>query len=101
MDEVEYSDQGDWAVRKIINVWRATNTPGAAPPPVGTLQTDPGLDWQTAADPDFEHGNPGGSSIQLINSALSNNAGQNWSAAVPTPGAANAHRLRSMPGRSP
>ncbi len=89
VDEVEYSDQGDWAVRKIVNVWDATNTPGAAPPPVGNLDTDPGLDWQTPADPDLEHENPGGASIQLINPALSNNAGQNWAAAAPTPGAAN------------
>jgi VCBS repeat-containing protein len=89
VDEVEYSDQGDWAVRKIVNIWDATNTPGAAPPPVGNLDTDPGLDWQTAADPDLEHNNPGGASIQLINPVLSNNAGQNWVAATPTPGAAN------------
>jgi len=43
VDEVQYADEGDWAVRKIVNVWRATNTPGDAPPPVGNLGTDPGL----------------------------------------------------------
>jgi VCBS repeat-containing protein len=87
--EVEYADQGDWAARKIENVWRASNTPGAAPPPVGNLQTDPGLEWSTPADPDPELGNAGGSSLQLRNISLPHNAGQNWAAAAPTPGAAN------------
>ena len=90
VDEVTYADEGDWAVRKIVNVWRATNTPGAAPPPVGNLGTNPGLEWVTTADPNPEIGNPGGSSLQVINAALSNKAGQNWTAAAPTPGAANA-----------
>ncbi len=89
IDEVSYADQGDWAVRKIVDVWDATNTPGAAPQPAGNLDTDPGLEWVTAADPDPELGNQGGSSIQIINTGLSNKAGHNWAAAAPTPGAAN------------
>ncbi|HEX2748144.1 MAG TPA: Ig-like domain-containing protein, partial [Verrucomicrobiales bacterium] len=89
VDEVEYADEGDWAVRKLMNVWRATNTPGDAPPPVGTLGTDPGLEWSTPADPDPELGNAGGSSLQLRNVTLNHNSGQNWAAAAPTPGAAN------------
>ena len=88
IDEVTYADQGDWAVRKLVGVWDATNTPGRTP--ANGLDTDPGLEWVTTADPDPELGNAGGSSIQLINAALSNKAGQNWSAATPTPGAANA-----------
>jgi VCBS repeat-containing protein len=93
VDEVEYSDSGDWAVRKIVNVWDATNTPGRTP--ANGLDTDPGLEWVTAADPDPEIGNPGGASIQLINLAMSNDAGQNWSAANPSPGAANASVARA------
>ena len=31
VDEVEYADSGDWAVRKIVGVWDATNTPGQTP----------------------------------------------------------------------
>lgn len=88
VDEVSYSDSGDWATRKIVNVWDATNTPGRTP--ANGLDTDPGLEWVTAADPDVEIGNAGGASIQLVNTALSNKAGQNWAAAAPTPGAANA-----------
>lgn len=87
VDEVAYSDSGDWAVRKIVNVWDATNTPGSTP--ANGLDTDPGLEWVTTADPDVEIGNAGGGSLQLINPALSNSSGQNWSAATPTPGAAN------------
>ncbi len=93
VDEVEYSDSGDWAERRIVNVWDATNTPGANP--ANGLDTDPGLEWYTTADPDPEVGNPGGSSIQIINTALSNNAGANWTAALPTPGAANAAVART------
>ena len=88
VDEVPYSDSGDWALRKIVNVWDATNTPGLTP--ASGLDTDPGLEWVTTADPDVEIDNPGGSSIQLINIALTNKTGQNWTAAVPTPGAPNA-----------
>jgi VCBS repeat-containing protein len=97
VDEVEYADSGDWAVRKIVGVWDATNTPGQTP--ANGLDTDPGLEWVTAADPDLEIGNAGGSSIQLINVGLSNKAGANWAAAVPTPGAANAAvaRVNSAP----
>ncbi len=86
VDEVEYADEGDWAVRKVVDVWDSTNTPGAAPP---NLDTDPGLEWVTAADPDPELVNPGGSSLQLRNPALTNDSGQNWEAAPPTPGASN------------
>lgn len=86
VDEVEYADEGDWAVRKIVNVWDSTNTPGNFPP---NLDTDPGLEWVTAADPDPEADNPGGASLQLRTAGLSGNCGQNWEAATPTPGAAN------------
>ena len=86
VDEVEYADEGDWAVRQIVGVWDSTNTPGAAPP---NLDTDPGLEWITSADPDPELGNPGGGSLQLRNPALTNDSGQNWEAAPPTPGDSN------------
>ncbi len=86
VDEVEYADEGDWAVRKIVGVWDSTNTPGDAPP---NLDTDPGLEWITAADPDPELGNAGGSSLQLRNPALTNDSGQNWEAGLPTPGSSN------------
>ena len=90
VEEVTYADQGDWAVRKIVNVWRASNTPGAVPAAFGgSLGTDPGLEWVTAADPNLELSNAGGSSLQLRNAALTTKCGQNWTAAAPTPGAAN------------
>ncbi|MES2708277.1 MAG: Ig-like domain-containing protein [Verrucomicrobiota bacterium] len=85
-DEVEYADEGDWAVRKLVNVWDSTNTPGQVPP---SLDTDPGLEWVTDADPDPENGIIGGASLQLRNAALSNDSGLNWAASAPTPGAAN------------
>ena len=88
VDEVEYADSGDWAVRKIVNVWDATNTPGRTP--ANGLDTDPGLEWVTAADPDPEIGNAGGASLQVVNLRLTNDLGQNWTAATPTPGAPNA-----------
>ncbi|MES2570001.1 MAG: lamin tail domain-containing protein, partial [Verrucomicrobiota bacterium] len=50
VDSVSYADEGDWAVRKVVAVWDSTNTPGDAPP---NLDTDPGLEWITAADPDL------------------------------------------------
>ncbi|MDB6071219.1 MAG: exported protein of unknown function, partial [Verrucomicrobiales bacterium] len=86
VDEVEYADEGDWAQRRVVPVWDATNTPGQVPP---SLDTDPGLEWVTTADPDAELGNPGGGSLQLRNDKINNNSGQNWADAVPTPGAAN------------
>ncbi len=86
VDEVAYADEGDWAVRKIIDVWDSTNTPGVFPP---ALDTDPGLEWVSTADPDPEAANPGGGSLQLRNPALPRTSGQNWAAATPTPGAAN------------
>lgn len=103
VDEVDYSDEGDWAVRRLVGIWDATNTPGAAPRPVGTLDTDPGLEWITIAEPDLniglgsdpnmQIGNFGGGSLQLVNFNLTNNAGQNWGAAMPTPGAPNSAAL--------
>ncbi len=86
IDEVTYADEGDWATRRIVNVWDHSNTGGAVPPGV---DTDPGLEWYTQASPDPYQANAGGHSIQLINKGLSNNYGQNWTNAVPTPGAAN------------
>ncbi len=84
--EVTYADEGDWAVRQIVPVWDSTNTPGATPP---SLDTDPGLEWVSPADPNPEFNNPGGASLQLRNLALSHQSGQTWAAATPTPGAPN------------
>ncbi len=66
-DEVEYSDQGDWAQRVRIR-----------------LRGEDGWDW--ASDHD---GN--GASMELINPAVSNKSGQNWAPSIdaPTPGAPN------------
>jgi VCBS repeat-containing protein len=64
-DEVEYSDQGDWAQRVRLR------TGG-----------ENGWDWFAAHD-----GN--GSSLELINPAVSNKNGQNWASSAPTPGSTN------------
>ncbi len=72
IDEVTYSDQGDWAIRQRVTV--------------GGQQ---GWSWSTQAD-------AGGSSLELINPALSNKQGQNWAASLnntPTPSAANSTAL--------
>jgi len=68
VDEVPYYDQGEWAIRERI-----------------TEGNEPGWSWASAAD-------GGGSSLELINPALSNKQGQNWAFSLnssPTPGAAN------------
>ncbi|MGI9240035.1 MAG: tandem-95 repeat protein, partial [Verrucomicrobiales bacterium] len=66
-DDFNYSDQGDWAQRQSF-----TNG--------GEL----GWEWFAAHD-------GGGSSLELINTGLTNKSGQNWapSTGAPTPGAAN------------
>jgi hypothetical protein len=69
IDRVEYADQGDWAVRRR-----------------GALDHNHrGWEWETAAD-------GGGSSLERVSLALSNNSGQNWAASAMrggTPGAVN------------
>ncbi len=87
IDSVEYSDSGEWAVHRVVNVWDHSNTGGQTP--ANGLDTDPSIEWYSSADPDPETGRVGGDSLQLKNFALSNNDGQNWTAAPPTPGAAN------------
>ena len=67
IDSVHYTDDGDWAVRRV----------SAAFPP--------GWDW--LSEPDGQ-----GRSLELINPALPNQHGQNWVASVPlqgTPGRTN------------
>jgi VCBS repeat-containing protein len=72
VDEVTYADEGDWAIRYQASIGGET-----------------GWEWYTRAD-------AGGSSLELINSTLNNDNGQNWfwsgtagGDAPPTPGAAN------------
>lgn len=68
IDQVRYADEGDWAVRRR-----------------GPLDHNHrGWIWDTAAD-------GGGSSLERISLALSNNNGQNWAASTRggTPGSAN------------
>jgi hypothetical protein len=69
IDQVRYADEGDWAVRRR-----------------GPLDHNHrGWIWDTAAD-------GGGSSMERVSLALSNNNGQNWAASTArggTPGAAN------------
>jgi hypothetical protein len=72
-DTVSYASDGDWA-------WLR---PGEIYP--GQPAWWRGWDWTNAAD-------GGGRSIELVNAALSNNQGQNWSASLVsggTPGGAN------------
>jgi hypothetical protein len=67
VDVVEYADEGDWATR------------------IRSPQWNQGWTWADDAD-------GGGSSMELVNYRLPNDAGQNWaSSSVPegTPGAAN------------
>jgi hypothetical protein len=88
VDEVSYSSEGEWATRRIVNVWDQSNSTSVYNPLQG-LDTDPSLEYYTTANPDPEVGNAGGASIQLKQVQLSNNQGQNWTAATPTPGASN------------
>ena len=72
VDEVRYYDQGDWAIRTRV-----------------VVGNEPGWEWTSPADGQ-------GSSLELINPALSNNQGQNWAfsaANTPSPGAANASAI--------
>ena len=69
-DDLAYSDQGDWARRR-------------AEDDNGILSGEEGWKWESSAD-------GGGGSLELINDALSNKYGQNWSSASPpSPGAVN------------
>lgn len=88
IDSVEYSDSGEWAQARIVNVWDHSNTGGETP--ANGLDTDPSIEWYSTADPDPEIGNAGGDSLQVRSLILSNNDGQNWTAAAPTPGTPNA-----------
>ena len=72
VDEVTYYDQGDWAIRQRL-----------------TVNGELGWDWSSDADGQ-------GSSLELINTDLSNNQGQNWTASqnnTPTPTTANSVAL--------
>ena len=69
IDEIRYSDQGDWAQR-IVGEFDDGHR---------------GWEWETAAD-------GGGQSLELINPAADNDSGQNWDQSNDsggTPGAAN------------
>jgi VCBS repeat-containing protein len=71
IDHVEYFDEGDWADRRLL--------------PDSIVSSVTGWQWVNAAD-------GGGRTIELVNSALSNNEGQNWRPSTAdggTPGAAN------------
>lgn len=68
IDQVDYADEGDWALRRQV-----------------TVGNEQGWDW--IADHDG-----GGRSLELINPKLSNQRGQNWASSTTaqgTPGAAN------------
>ena len=70
VDEVDYSDDGDWGQRERDN-----------PPSFGHR----GWGWNSAAD-------GGGKSLELVNAGFDNNEGQNWLPSVTvngTPGVAN------------
>jgi VCBS repeat-containing protein len=71
IDQVDYADEGDWAVRRLLPDPRGTNTFG----------------WAWIAEHDG-----GGRSLELVNPLLSNQRGQNWAASTAvhgTPGGAN------------
>jgi hypothetical protein len=73
MDFVSYTNEGDWAQRRIGDVYP------------GQPSWWRGWDWTTGAD-------AGGKSLELINPAVSNTYGQNWTASLVdggTPGAPN------------
>ena len=65
IDAVRYSDQGDWADRRIL-----------------ASSGQNGWQWISGAD-------GSGQSLQLRNLALPHDNGQNWTSAAPTPGASN------------
>ncbi len=83
-DQVDYSDDGDWAERRLVNVYDHSNTPGAIP------STRPGLEWVTLAEIATNYNSAGTASVQLRQPTLGNRHGQNWKPAAPTPGSANA-----------
>ena len=67
IDTVEYADEGDWAQRRQV-----------------TISSQTSWEWYTRSD-------ALGSSLELINPAMTNNNGENWQSSVsaPTPGNAN------------
>lgn len=67
VDELEYADEGDWAERRQVAMGSETS-----------------WEWYTRSD-------ALGSSLELVNPALTNKNGQNWAASVasPTPGNTN------------
>ena len=67
VETVRYASEGDWATRQ-----RSPND-----------FNHRGWQWTTPAD-------GGGASLQLRHPALDRNAGQNWTASIPTPGTTNA-----------
>lgn len=71
VDRVEYFDDGDWAQRRLL--------------PDEIVSSTTGWEWVAPHDGD-------GRSLELVNTALSNNQGQNWQSSAAnggTPGAAN------------
>ena len=71
VDQVTYADEGDWAVREWV--------------PDENDPTTEGYTWSGLHD-------GGGHTLELINPAMTNNSGQNWSASTDpggTPGAVN------------
>lgn len=73
IDSVHYADEGDWALRRVL----PDETAGR-----------PSIEWTTPADGE-------GSSLELVNTALPNQFGQNWAASTNsngTPGRTNSVR---------
>ena len=71
IDSVHYTDEGEWAMRRFL--------------PADNAPSELSWEWTTLAD-------GGGSSLELINAALPNQYGQNWSASstnTGSPGRAN------------
>ena len=78
VDDITYSDQGDWA-------WRRAEDDS------GILSGEQGWKWENPAD-------GGGASLELVHSGVSNKYGQNWSAGSSlTPGEVNSVASRDTP----
>src|SRR5690606_33843224 len=87
VDTVDYADDGDWALRRLM--------------PDANVSSTSGWEWVAFHDggDQFDHDNDPGTAtifrsatLELINPLLSNNQGQNWTSSATaggTPGAQN------------
>lgn len=91
VDRVAYSDQGDWARRRLSELVRMSHRSNFSGRASYTRGGPSGWEWECEADGE-------GASLELITTGLSNNRGANWrpSEGGPTPGMPNTVRAADI-----